>query len=165
MKSKIIHYLKEIVFFIIIMTLFANILSLYRSQELNKNKLHITTFELLNSSLYDLPKNEPVLIHFWATWCPTCKAEASNIQTISKKYNVITIALKSGSNEEIDKYLKERNFDFKVVNDYNGSITEKFNVAIFPTTIIYDKSGNETFSEVGYTSTFGLWLRMWWIGK
>lgn len=165
MKKKIIHYFKEIVFFIIVMTIFANILSLYRSQDLNKDKLHITTFEFLNNTLYDLPKNEPILIHFWATWCPTCKAEASNIQTISKKYNVITIALKSGSDEEIEKYLKERNFDFKVVNDYNGSITEKFSVAIFPTTIIYDKSGNEIFSEVGYTSTFGLLLRMWWAGK
>ncbi|PNV82335.1 MAG: protein disulfide oxidoreductase [Sulfurimonas sp.] len=164
MKNKIIYYFKEIVLFIVVMTIFANILSLYRSQELNKDKLNISTFELLNSSFYTLPKNEPLLIHFWATWCPTCKAEASNIQTISQKYNVITVALKSGSDEELEEYLKNRNFNFKVVNDYDGSITQKFNVAIFPTTIIYDKKGNVIFSEVGYTSTFGLWLRMWWAG-
>lgn len=164
MKNKIIYYFKEIVLFIVVMTIFANILSLYRSQELNKDKLNISTFELLNSSFYTLSKNEPLLIHFWATWCPTCKAEASNIQTISQKYNVITVALKSGSDEELEEYLKNRNFNFKVVNDYDGSITQKFNVAIFPTTIIYDKKGNVIFSEVGYTSTFGLWLRMWWAG-
>ncbi|MGE4420379.1 MAG: redoxin family protein [Sulfurimonas sp.] len=164
MKNKIIYYFKEIVLFIVVMTIFANILSLYRSQELNKDKLNISTFELLNSSFYTLSKNEPLLIHFWATWCPTCKAEASNIQTISQKYNVITVALKSGSDEELEEYLKNRNFNFKVVNDYDGSITQKFNVAIFPTTIIYDKKGNVIFSEVGYTSTFGLWIRMWWAG-
>ncbi|MFA5454583.1 MAG: protein disulfide oxidoreductase [Sulfurimonas sp.] len=164
MKNKIIKYIKEILIFLILMTIFANILSLYRGNNLNKEALNISNVSLLHDSSYTLPKNEPILIHFWATWCPTCKAEAPNIETISENYNVLTIALKSGSDAEIEEYLKKRDLNFKVVNDIDGTITEKFGVSIFPTTIIYDKNGKVFFSDVGYTSTFGLWLRMFLAG-
>ncbi len=162
MKDKIIKYFKEILLFFIVMTIFANILSLYRSNDLNKEALIISTVTLLHGKLYVLPKNEPILIHFWASWCPTCKVEASNIQTISKSYNVLTIALKSGSDAEIEEYLKNSDLNFNVVNDNDGLFVDKFGISIFPTTIIYDKNGEVIFSDVGYTSTLGLWLRMWW---
>ncbi|OHE00003.1 MAG: thioredoxin [Sulfurimonas sp. RIFCSPLOWO2_12_36_12] len=162
MRDKIVKYFKEILLFFLVMTIFANILSFYRSNNLNKEALNISTVNLLHDKSYVLPKNEPILIHFWASWCPTCKVEAPNIQKISKSYNVLTIALKSGSDAEIEEYLKSRDLNFKVVNDIDGAITDKFSVSIFPTTIIYDKDGEVVFSDVGYTSTLGLWLRMWW---
>jgi hypothetical protein len=49
-----------------------------------------------------------------------------------------------------------------VINDSSGFISSEFNIAAFPTTFIYDKEKNLVFSEVGYTSTLGLWLRMLW---
>lgn len=162
MKKKIIKYFKEITLFFLMMIVFANILSLYRSNELNKEALNISNATLLNNNLYTIPKDKALLVHFWATWCPICKAEAPNIQTISEKYSVLTIAYKSGDDEEIKEYLKKYNLSFNVANDYNGSITKNFGVSIFPTTIIYDKKGDVIYSDVGYTSTLGLWFRMWW---
>lgn len=164
MKHKLTKYLKEALLFIVVMTIFANILSFYRSSDLNKEPLNLKEVTLLGNTIYKVPQNEPILIHFWASWCPTCKVEAQNIETISKSFNVLTIALKSGSDKEINEYLKSRNLTFKVVNDSSGEITGRYSVSVFPTTIIYDKEGNEVFSEVGYTSTLGLWLRMWLAG-
>ncbi len=117
---------------------------------------------LLNNTQYSLPKDKIIMIHFWATWCPSCKLEASNIQKISEHYEVLTIAYKSGSDEEIKKYLKDNQLNYNVVNDNDGHITSKFDISVFPTTIIYDKNKNIVFSDVGYTSTLGLYLRMWW---
>ena len=162
MKEKIKHYIKEISIFIVVMTIFANILSLYKSTDLNKEPLTVSNFTLMDGSKYTFSNNKPVLIHIWATWCPTCKVEASNIQTISKSYDVITIAVKSGEYAEIQSWLNENSYDFNVVNDNTGLISSKFNIAAFPTTFIYDKDRNLIFSEVGYTSTLGLYLRMWW---
>ena len=48
------------------------------------------------------------------------------------------------------------------VNDEYGLLSTEFNVKAFPTTFIYDKNKNLKFTEVGYTSTFGLKLRLWW---
>ncbi len=163
MKDKLKHYTKEIAIFFIIITILANIISFYKSTDLNKEPLDIKNITLLNGSKYQLPHAKPILIHFWATWCPTCKVEASNIQTISKDYEVITIAVKSGSNYEINKWLNENGYNFKVINDSSGLISSNFKIAAFPTTFIYDKDKNLVFSEVGYTSTIGLYIRMWWV--
>lgn len=164
MKDKTVKYIKEILLFVLVMTIFANALSLYRSNYLNKEALNISSVSLLNNSSYVLPKNEPILIHFWATWCPTCKIEAPNIQTISKNYNVLTIAVNSGTDSEIEEYLKSRNLNFRVLNDMDGRMANKLGVSVFPTTIIYDKNGEVFFSDVGYTTSLGLWLRMFLAG-
>ena len=162
MREKIAKYAKELILFFIIMSIFANILSFYRSSDLNKDRLNLSSVTLLNNQSYTLPKNEPIMIYFWGTWCPVCKMQSKNIETVSKKFNVLSIAVKSGSNIEIEEYLKSQNLSFRVFNDQYSSMAQKFRISIFPTIIIFDKDGNEIFSDVGYTTTFGLWIRMWW---
>jgi len=151
-KNRLKHYIKEILSFIVVVILVSNLVSYYQARTLNKDKFNIPNISL---------NGKPILVHFWATWCPTCKLEASNIQNISKSYNVITIAVQSGSDKEIQKYLDDNNLDFKFINDKNSDYAKKFKVDVFPTTLIYDKNKNLIFSEVGYTSTLGLKLRMW----
>lgn len=162
MKDKIKHYIKEIALFIIIITIASNAISLYKSSDLNKDPLNLTNISLHNGSKYILSSSKPTLIHVWAIWCPTCKIEASNIQTLSNHYDVLTIAVKSGSNNDIQSWLKENEYTFNVVNDSSGFVASNFNVSVYPTTLIYDKNKKLVFSDVGYTSTWGLFLRMWW---
>ncbi len=162
MKSKIKHYAKEIIYFILMMTVLANAISLYKSQDLSDKPLTIQNFQLINNQNYKVPYKKPILIHFWATWCPTCKLEASNINFLSKYFEVVTIAVKSGSDYEIKKYLEAHNYTYNVVNDINGKFSSSFHISAFPTTFIYDKNKKLLFSEVGYTSTLGLLFRMWW---
>ena len=160
MKEKVKKYLKEGIIFIVLLTVVANGLSYYRSLDLNKEKLDLENVELIDGSVYKVVKEKPLIVHFWATWCPTCKFEASNIQKISKDYEVLTIAVQSGSKVEIEKYLKENKLDFRVINDIDGFYSRKFNIKAFPTTFIYDKNKNLKFTEVGYTTTAGLYSRM-----
>lgn len=160
-KQKIKKYLKEIVLFIVIMTVAANVISFYKSMDLNKQKLQEMSVTLLDKTSYRHPKDKPILIHFWATWCPTCKIEASNIQSISKRYEVLTIAVNSGDDKKIREYMSKNSFDFKVYNDESGFFAKEFKIAAYPTTFIYDKDRNLIFSEVGFTSTLGLYFRMW----
>ena len=160
MKKRIKKYLKEIIVFIVILGIAMNAISYYRSLDLNKDKLQIETFKLIDDNDYTIKTNKPLIIHFWATWCPTCKFEAPNIEKISKDYEVVTIAVQSGTKSEIKEYLKDNNLSFKVVNDKDGLFSSKFNIKVFPTTLIYSKDQNLEFSEVGYTTTIGLYSRM-----
>ncbi|MCT7446036.1 redoxin domain-containing protein [Aliarcobacter skirrowii] len=157
-KKYLISFIKYAIFFIVVI----NLVSYYKSLDLNKNRLEIRSFELLDGTNYEIEKDKPLLIHFWATWCPICALEEQNIETISKDYQVITIATQSGSSEEIKEYLEKNNLSFKVVNDNLATLSREFNIKAFPTTFIYDKNQNLKFSEVGYSSTFGLMLRLWW---
>lgn len=164
MKDKIKKYIKEIITFVIVMSIFANIISLYKAQDLNKEALTQINLTLINDAKYKFPTDKPILIHFWATWCPICKIEASNIQTIANHYEVLTIAVKSGSDITIEQYMEERELSFKTYNDDEGFLAQEYKVPAYPTTFIYNTKGELVFSEVGYTSTFGLWIRMLWAG-
>jgi len=109
-------------------------------------------------------KNRPILVYFWASWCPVCKLEQSNIQNISKDYPVITIAMQSGDDAEVQKFMKQEKLSFRVINDEHGSISQKYNIKGVPVSFIVNKENQIEFVEVGYTTELGLKIRLWWAG-
>jgi thiol-disulfide isomerase/thioredoxin len=145
--------LKEVVIFALLLFISSNVLSYFKSQNLNNKKLPEFQATMIDGKTFDslhVSKDKPLLIHFWATWCPTCKMENSTIDALSKKFDVVTIAVNSGSDAEIRTFLKDKNFSFKVINDTNTTLAKLYQVNGFPTTFIYDKNRNLEFSEVGY---------------
>jgi len=151
---------KEIIIGAVIIFILSNIINYLRKPELDSSRLPTATVQLVDGGFYNLKQGKPVIIHFWATWCPTCKLEAANIERISQKYEVLTVAVNSGSDEKIKRYLQENVLSFRVLNDKEGSWAQKFKVKAFPTTFIYDAKGELKFTEVGYTTTAGLLARM-----
>ena len=161
--KKILSWVKELLIALVILTLLLNVISFLKKPKLESNtlqKFELTTTTQKHISSTDYSQ-KPLLIHFWATWCPTCKLEASNIERLSKKYQVVTVAVNSGSDEDINRFLKKHDLTYLVVNDSEGEFASKFSISSFPTTFIYDKNAEIKFSEVGYTSTWGLEFRMW----
>jgi thiol-disulfide isomerase/thioredoxin len=162
MKQKIKKYLIEFIKLVVIIAIVLNIVSFYKSQSLNKEKLTISNFELLDNNLYIPPTDKPILVHFWTTWCPICTVEAPNIDFISEHFEVITIVVQANSQKEIEEYMQKHSLNFKVVDDHDGAFAKHFEISVYPTTFIYNKDKSLSMSEVGYTSTLGLYLRMLW---
>jgi len=148
MKVKIKKYFKEFIGFIVILFIVTNIMSFYRASSLHVND--------------EICADGSDIVYFWATWCPVCKIESSNIDLLSKYYKVKTIAVKS-KESEIAIYKKEHKFGFDVINDKDGILAQKAGVNIYPT-IVTCKNKKVYFSDVGYTSTFGLVLRHYLAG-
>jgi len=121
---------------------------------------------MLNGQHFDLYQNSkrPILIHFWATWCPVCKLEQSNIENISKDHPVMTIAMQSGDNEELSQFMRQEKLSFKVINDERGVLSQSYNIRGVPVSFIVNKENQIKFVEVGYTTELGLRLRLWWAG-
>lgn len=162
-KWKMKSILKEITIALLLLFILSNIISYIRQPELGSTHLPQIEVELIDGSIYKIEKGKPLIIHFWTTSCPTCKLEAPNIETISKEYDVLSIAVNSGSNENIKAYMQENGWSFNVLNDREGAWTTEFNIAVYPTTFIYDAKGELRFTEVGYTTTAGLLARLEWI--
>ncbi len=161
-KWNIKKVLKELAIGVLILFVISNLFSYLRKPILDSNTLPQMQIRLLDNTLFSSKnlKGKPVVIHFWATWCPTCKLEAPNIQNISEHYNVLTIAVQSGSSAELQAYIRERNLSFNVLNDKKGIWSRKFHVQAFPTSFIYNSKGKLAFTEVGYTTTAGLLARL-----
>lgn len=153
-------FIKEVVIGALLLLIFSNIINYFRKPKLDFTHIPNIQMTLVDGSVFHKIQNKPIVIHFWATWCKVCKLEAENIERLSHKYTVLTIAVNSGSNENIQNYLKERKLTFKVYNDLDGSWAKKFKVKAFPTTFIYNTKGVLKFTEVGYTTTAGLLARL-----
>ena len=142
------------------MFILSNIMSYIRAPELASTQLPKIEAELLDGSVFKVEEGKPLLLHYWAVWCPTCKLEAPNIEAVSKEYNVLTFAVNSGSDAKVKAYMQEHDLNFKVINDVDGVWAKQFKVEAYPTTFIYDTKGELRFTEVGYTTTAGLLARL-----
>ena len=106
----------------------------------------------------------PVLVHFWATWCPICRAEQGSIDTLARDVPVITVAMQSGDRDAVVQHLRKEELSFPVLNDPDGVIAAQWGVRAVPASFIVDGAGQIRFLEIGYTTGIGLRLRLWLAG-
>jgi thiol-disulfide isomerase/thioredoxin len=111
-------------------------------------------------SLGDGP-GQPLLVHFWATWCPICRLGQGSIAALAEEGRVITVALSSGSDAEVRQYLRDEGVAFPVINDPTGEIAANWGVMGVPASFVVDGSANIRFVTSGYTTGPGLRLRLW----
>lgn len=108
---------------------------------------------------------QPVLVHFWATWCPICRAEQGSIESLAHDNpNVITVAMQSGNSSAVQQYMREQGVSFPVVNDADSRISASWGVNAVPASFIVDMEGKIRYVEIGYTTAIGLRLRLWLAG-
>jgi thiol-disulfide isomerase/thioredoxin len=122
----------------------------------------------LDGSSYTFPVKsaQPLLVHFWATWCAICRIDQDAIDAIARDYpNIITVAMQSGSDAEVSKYLVSQGLNFPVLNDTDGRLSAAWGVHAVPASFIISPDGKIRFVDVGYTTGTGLRLRLWLAGK
>jgi len=162
LKKKYSRWIIEIVLILIVITA----VKLWVQRDVVTGVAPDITAPLLSGQPFDLyqSKQRPILVYFWATWCPVCKLQRSSIENISKDHALISIAMQSGHNEEVKKYMREENLSFKVINDEYGALSKKYNIRGVPAAFIINKENKIEFIEVGYSTELGLRLRLWWAG-
>jgi len=161
--SKWKQWAKELAVMAVAAVILATVVGYLRAPSFEDAALPEVQVSKLFGMAYDssVKPDEPYVLHFWATWCPVCRAEAGNIDALAKEAKVITVAVKSGGLQKIDAYKREHGLSFPVINDQNGAVAEAFRINVFPTTIIVGRDGKVFWAETGYTTTWGLKFRLW----
>jgi len=109
--------------------------------------------------LHQMSQDKPVLVYFWATWCSVCRAVSPSVEMVDGYYQVLSVALNSGTDQRIQQYLKHKEYDFSVINDPKGMIGREWGIAVTPTLFVIHQ-GEITSVTTGFTSPFGIWLRL-----
>ncbi|WP_024955186.1 TlpA family protein disulfide reductase [Sulfurospirillum arcachonense] len=125
----------------------------------NKNKQDITLVDINgktikvkktdNGFIFDGYENKIILLNFFTTWCPPCKAEIPHLNNLQQKYkkelSIISILLEENkSNDEIIKFMNSFNIEFTITNSPdNYKLAEAVGgVKSIPLILIYDKKGD-----------------------
>jgi peroxiredoxin len=103
----------------------------------------------------------PLLVHFWATWCPACRFEQGTVDSIARDHQVLTVAMQSGTAAELAAYLAEHELDFPVHVDEEGTMATRWGVKGLPTSFVIDGQGRIRHVTAGFTTGVGLRLRLW----
>jgi len=99
-------------------------------------------------------KGRPVMLNFWATWCPPCRAEIPILTQMYKdthageNYEILGVATQSDQ-QTISAFAKEFDMLFPVMPDAGSQITSLYHVLPIPTTFFIDKDGIISFIKSG----------------
>ena len=109
-------------------------------------------------------RGKPAVVHFWATWCPVCELEQGMVNSLATQVPMITVAMQSGTPDEVRDYLKQQGVAYPVVNDERSWLSTQYGVKAVPASFILDSEGRVRFATRGYTTGWGLRVRLWLAG-
>lgn len=90
-------------------------------------------------------RGRAVVLNFWATWCPPCRAEMPSLQQLAEIYGpeklvVLAVNVSEGP-RRINQYVQASGLTLPVLLDANGEIARQWGANVLPTTILIDAAG------------------------
>jgi peroxiredoxin len=96
----------------------------------------------INLSDYE---GQVILINWWATWCPPCKAEMPAINAFYESYQADGFVVLAVNSQEgastVKDFIQDNGFTFPVLLDSQGQVMDRFHVRALPTSFIIDRHG------------------------
>lgn len=112
----------------------------------------VRTIDGLSLTAADL-QGKVILVNFWATWCPPCKAEIPDLIALQEKYGdhlrVIGISEDEGPPDAVRQFVAEHKINYPVVMS-TPELREAFpGVSGLPTSFFLDREGRIVQKHVG----------------
>lgn len=114
----------------------------------------LETMEGETVRLSDL-RGEKVLLNFWATWCPPCRAEMPDMQTYHEEDHnegvilAVNLTETEESFNEVNDFLDEFGITFQTLKDETSEVSSEYNAFALPTSYLINTDGTIHVKAIG----------------
>ena len=96
----------------------------------------------------------PVLIEFWASWCPNCKALEPKLAAVAKKYGnrvqLVAVAVSvNQSMERAKRYQAQHKLPVVMLYDKSGDASEAYETPATSYVVVVNKAGKVVYTGAG----------------
>ena len=89
-------------------------------------------------------KGKVVLVNFWATWCPPCRKEMPDLQSLSKKFKdkgSVVLAISDEDAAKVKPFVSAQDMKYPILLDPEKKTAQLFQVQGIPHSFLYDREG------------------------
>lgn len=110
-------------------------------------------------------RGRPVLLNFWASWCPPCVVEMPSLELLATRFEAEGLEVLAINFRETDatvrRFLEQTALSLPVLRDRDGGGAKAFGVRIFPSSIAIGRDGRARFSVTGEVDWMGAEAHRW----
>ena len=124
---------------------FVEAMAKLEADDLKRQKADFTLTDLQGKSwnLRDL-RGKVVLVNFWATWCPPCRKEMPDLETLYNKFKdqgFVVLAISDEESAKVTPFISERKISYPVLLDPGRKVNDAFIVDGIPKSFVYNREG------------------------
>ncbi|KIQ93913.1 Stage IV sporulation protein H [Anoxybacillus thermarum] len=100
-------------------------------------------------------RGKKVILNFWASWCPPCRAEMPEMQRFYEQYGqhvaivAVNLTNKEKNHQAVETFINEKGVSFDIMLDEQGTVSKTYEVITIPTSYIIDEQGVIRSKHVG----------------
>lgn len=139
----------------ILLVLFCSVLfilpSQVRAKEFPAPSFDLPTLAGDSLALEQFKNQNPVLLVFWATWCPGCIREIPNINDLVEKYEtqgLVTIGVNIGEPvARVKRFSEKYEPRYPLALDQERDVSKRYRIRGVPTMLVIDKNGQIIYAS------------------
>ena len=104
------------------------------------------TLQELNGKTWTLKEQhgKVVVLNFWATWCPPCRKEMPDLETLYQQFKdqgLVILAISDEDAGKVKPFIAQQKVTYPILLDPGRKVNELFQIEGIPKTFVYDRNG------------------------